>query len=113
MLTIEAEKRLRDIVRNSRTNLVGTFAFAYWINGEGVEKVAFVIGKRKLKLYLANNGRSIKSDSTFIGETSAKDNAVAYSELAELLEKATDLYNLHEYKDHWGHKKVMVLENRN
>lgn len=98
ILTLHDEKRIREIVRFSRRKVrltentypedktpvfsaAGNFAFAYWIDNE-----FFIIGKNKLKLYKTLNGRSLKSQSIFVGETVLKNDAEAYGELAEILQ---------------------------
>lgn len=66
------KQRLTEIVKNSQKD-AGTFKFAYWIGGavpKGDKSANyFVIGKRKLKLYYSNTGRSIPKDSRLICES--------------------------------------------
>jgi hypothetical protein len=65
-------QRLTEIVKNSQKD-AGTFKFAYWIGGavpKGDKSANFfVTGKRKLKLYHSNTGRSTTKDSRLVRES--------------------------------------------
>jgi hypothetical protein len=115
MLTIEQEKRIREGVRYCREN-GASFAYAFWIGGEddNITQFAYIVGKRKLKLYLAgkSNGKcpsaqSRKETGILLVETTAA-NGEAYSLLAEALEGAHDSYMVEGYSDHWGHNHKWV-----
>lgn len=95
----------------SRQGSPGTHEYAYWIGAraEGVESMAYVVGKRKLKLYVTTTGRSVKTQSILIGETAVRNN-LAYADLAELLEGAKDRFTYSTHTDHHGHTHPRLEE---
>ena len=81
------EKRLREGVRHLRQHGIKPNQGGFWLQPflTDLTPHLFLIGKRKIKLYLAKGDTSLIKESIFLFESSQKDN-IAYSELAEFLE---------------------------
>jgi hypothetical protein len=90
------EKRLRFAVKYLRENGIKPNQGGMWI-----QKHLFIVGKRKLKLYLASGTTSLIKDATLLFQTISKD-SLAYAELAEFLDDFE--FSVTSSKDHHGHE---------
>ncbi len=90
------EKRLRFAVKNLREKGIKPNNGGMWL-----QKHLFLIGKRKLKLYLASGTTSLIKEATLLFETSSKD-SLAYAEIAGFLDNFE--YSNISFKDFHGHE---------
>jgi len=94
------EKRLREGVRYLRENGIKPNQGGFWL-----DKHIFLIGKRKIKAYIASGTTSLIKEATLLGSSSAKS-PTAYADIAEILESvkvtSTSWKDMHGHTHHYS-----------